>query len=132
EISKSTVKLSECGVPDKVRQHALKPNCASIVGWGRDTYEFFTNSLGFRDERIKQVPLADARPRILLLGDSFTEGQTVWPDSYAGKIADHLPQYDFLNGGVAAYSASNYLNVARMVLAAGFEVDEVLVFLDMA
>ena len=38
-------------VPDPVRHHALKPNCVSVVRWGSDTYEFFTNSLGFGTRR---------------------------------------------------------------------------------
>src|SRR5271167_4664161 len=130
--SKSTVKPSSCRVLDPVRHHALKPNCASIENWGGDSYEFLTNSLGFRDEKIRDVPLADARPRILILGDSFTEGMIAWSDSYVGKIAAHFPQYDFLNGGVGSYSPSNYLNVARMVLAKGVDIDEVIVFIDMS
>ena len=121
-----------CGVRDPVRHHAFKPNCSSVYQWGGDSYEFFTNSLGFRDEKIREVPLADARPRILVLGDSFTEGKLGWRDSYVGKIAEHFPQYDFLNGGVASYSPSNYLNVTRMVLAAGVDIDEVIVFIDIS
>ena len=130
--NESTLKPNLCRVPDPVRHHALKPNCTTVVGWGRDTYQFFTNSLGFRDEKIRQVPLASSKPRILLLGNSFTEGELTWRASYAGRIADALPQYDFLNGGVAAYSASNYLNVTHELLAAGYEIDEVIVFIDMA
>jgi hypothetical protein len=128
----STLKPNLCRVPDPIRHHALKPDCTSTVGWGRDTYQIFTNSLGFRDQKIRAVPLADPRPRILLLGDSFTEGELAWPDSYAGRIAAHFPQYDLLNGGVAAYSASNYLNVVRMLLAAGYDIDDVIIFIDMA
>src|SRR3974390_3492689 len=47
---------SSCGVRDPVRHHAFKPNCASTFFWGEDSYEFFTNSLGFRDEKIREVP----------------------------------------------------------------------------
>jgi hypothetical protein len=130
--SESASNPNLCRVTDPVRLHALKPNCVATVVWGRDKYQFLTNSLGFRDERVRQVPLISPRPRILLLGDSFTEGVLTWPQSYAGRIANQFPQYDFLNGGMAAYSASNYLNVARMVLAAGYEIDEVIVFIDMA
>ena len=121
-----------CGVHDPVREHALKPNCASIEHWGGDSYQFFTNDLGFRDEKIRAVPLTDVRPRILMLGGSFTEGQLAWHESYVGRVADRFPQYDFLNGGVVGYSPSNDLNVARMVLAKGVEVDEVIVFMDIA
>jgi|SRR5271166_583957 len=124
--------LNTCKVRDPVRDHALKPNCSSKMQWGGDPYEVFTNSLGFRDEEIREVPLADARPRILMLGNSFTQGEIAWPDSYVGKIAAHFPQYDFLNGGVASYSPSNYLNTARMVLAKGVEIDEAIVFISIA
>ncbi len=121
-----------CEIPDPVRHHALKPDCAGIVRWGSDAYQFSTNSLGFRDERIRGVPLIDTRPRILMLGDSFTLGQIAWRDSYVGRIAAHFPQYDFLNGGVTSYSPSNYLNVARMVLDKGIAIDEVIVFIDIS
>jgi len=121
-----------CKVRDPVRHHAFKPDCASVERWGADSYEFFTNDLGFRDDRIREVPLADDRPRILMLGDSFTEGPLAWHDSYVGRIASHFPQYDFLNGGVGSYAPSNYLNVARLVLAKGVDIDEVIVFIDIS
>jgi len=100
--------------------------------WGGDSFELITNSLGFRDDRVREVPLAEAQPRILMLGDSFTEGKLAWRDSYVGKIAAHFPQYDFLNGGVGGYSPSNYLNTARMVLAKGVDFDEAIVFIDIS
>jgi hypothetical protein len=124
--------VRNCNTPDPVLHHAFKPNCAGFKSWGRDSYDIFTNSLGFRDERIRKVPLADARPRLLLLGDSYTEGMIAWRDSYAGRIAAHFLQYDFLNGGGASYSPSIYLNVARKVLGAGVEFDEAIVFIDMS
>jgi hypothetical protein len=123
---------SNCRISDPVRHHAYKPNCSFGDHWGKEWYDFSTNSLGFRDEKIRQVPLTDAKPRILLLGDSFTEGQLAWGDSYAAMLAARLPQYDFLNGGVGSYSPSNYFNVARKVLADGYDIDEVIVFLDTA
>src|SRR5208337_1873112 len=79
-----------CGVSDPVRHHAFKPNCTIVHPWGSAWYEFSTNSLGFRDERIRQVPLAEPQPRILMLGDSFTEGMIAWGDSYVGRIAAYF------------------------------------------
>ena len=128
----SDPKLVNCRVFDPVRQHAFRPNCASIDRWGGDAYQFYTNSLGFRDDHIRNIPLNDAKPRILMLGDSFTEGKVPWGDSYVGKISAHFNDYDFLNGGVASYSPSNYLNVARIVLEAGYDIDEVVVFIDIS
>jgi hypothetical protein len=119
-----------CRERDPIRHHAFKPNCASVNYWGTEKYKLFTNSLGFRDERIREVPLRDGRPRILILGNSYTEGKVAWPKTFPGRIADALPQYDFLNGGVDGYSPSNFLNTTRAVLAKDVEIDEVIVFLD--
>lgn len=125
-------KQLSCMVPDPVRHHALRANFSCVNGWGKDSYQVFTNSLGFRDEMIREVPLKSARPRILMLGDSFTEGMIAWRNGYVGQIAAHFPQYEFLNGGVQSYSPSNYLNVTRKLLAEGVEFDEVVVFIDMS
>jgi hypothetical protein len=123
---------ANCRTGDRERHHVLKPNCATIEQWGPETYELFTNNLGFRDDRVREIPRADVRPRILMLGDSFTEGKIAWEASFAGRISAHFPQYDFLNGGVTSYSPSNYLNVGLMTLASGIEVDEVVVFIDIS
>jgi hypothetical protein len=91
-----------------------------------------TNSLGFRDKQIREVPPIDTKPRVLMLGDSFTEGMVAWNDSFVGQIAANFPQYDFLNGGVGGYSPSNYLNTARMALSEGVNFDEAIVFIDIS
>ena len=121
-----------CFVRDPVRHHALQAECSCDRHWGKSSYPFATNSLGFRDESIRKVPLTSTRPRILLLGDSFTEGMSSWNDSYVGQIVARFPQYEFLNGAVESYSPSNYVNVARALLDQGVHFDEVLVFIDMS
>lgn len=132
-ILRSAAQPTSCIVADPVRHHAFRPNCKSTERWGGHSYEVFTNDLGLRDERITRVPLTDSRPRVLFLGDSYTEALGVdWRDSYVGRIANRFPQYDFLNGGVESYSPSNYLNVTRQLLAAGVEFDEVIVFIDIS
>ncbi len=125
---KAAEKQGSCRISDPVLHHALKPNCAFVERWGRDSYNYFTNSLGFRDAQVREVPLTDDRPRILILGNSFTEGESAWPDSYVGKIAAALPQYDFLNGGGASYAPSVDLNIVRKLLAQGVQFDEVILF----
>jgi len=121
-----------CFARDPVRHFAFQPNCACVRPWLRDSYQFYTNSLGFRDEKIREVPLADFRPRILILGDSAPEGMTSWSDSFIGRVAANFPQYEFLNGSVEGYSPSNYLNTARMVFDKGIDIDEVIVFIDLS
>ncbi len=121
-----------CFMRDPVRHHSLQPECFCYRHWGKESYTFVTNNLGFRDERIRTVPLATTRPRILILGDSFTEGMSSWADSYIGQIAVRFPQYEFLNGAVESYSPSNYLNVTRALLHRGVEFDAVIVFIDIS
>lgn len=121
-----------CFSKDPVRGFAFRPNCKCIRPWLGTSYEFKTNSLGFRDESIREISLTDPRPRLLILGDSAPEGMTAWPDSFIGRLAANFPQYEFLNGSVEGYSPSNYLNTARMVLRNHVEFDEAIVFLDIS
>ncbi|HTV65837.1 MAG TPA: hypothetical protein VMD98_09540 [Bryocella sp.] len=121
-----------CFSRDPVRAFAFLPNCSCIRPWLGSSYEFNTNSLGFRDERVRDVPLTSSRPRILILGDSAPEGMTSWQDSFVGRIAAKFPQYEFLNSSVEGYSPSNYLNTARMLLDKGVDFDEAIVFIDIS
>jgi len=121
-----------CFSRDPVRAFAFKPDCSCIRRWLGDSYEFQTNSLGFRDQTIRTVPAVDPRPRILILGDSAPEGMTKWEDTFIGRVATNLPQYDFLNGSVEGYSPSNYLNTERMVVRQGIDFDEAIVFIDIS
>ena len=127
---KATASPDSCQMLDPVRHHVFKPNCSSTEYWGTDSFKVFTNSLGFRDEKIRDIPLTDSRPRLLLLGDSHLEAKIAWSKSFAGMIAARFPQYDFLNGGLSGYSPSNYFNTARLLLDQGYQMDEVIVFLD--
>jgi len=122
-----------CFAPiDPVRYYALLPNCSCIRLWGKSSYPMFTNNLGFRDTEVRDVPIADTKPRVLILGDSHPEGMTTWDDTFVGRIAANFPQYDFLNGSMGAYSPSNYLNTARIVFDKGLAIDEVIVFIDIS
>jgi hypothetical protein len=121
-----------CWAPDPVLHHTLVPNCSGLMGWGREVYPITTNNLGLRDERVRDVPLVVAEPRILLLGDSFMEGIQAWPGTIAAFMQAALPQFRFLNGGRASYSPSNYLRLARQLIAAGLRFDEAIVFLDIS
>ena len=121
-----------CFSRDAVRAFAFLPNCSCIRPWLGNSYEFKTNSLGFRDQEIRDVPAADSRPRILVLGDSAPEGMTSWHDSFIGRLADRFPQYEFLNASVEGYSPSNYLNTERMLARKGIDFDEALVFVDIS
>ena len=70
--------LFGCLGRDRLRVLALHPNCSTIRAWGREQYQLNVNSQGFRDEKVREVPFTDPRPRILMLGDSFTESMGPW------------------------------------------------------
>jgi hypothetical protein len=117
--------------------HDLEPNrSVDGVRWGPLAYDLRTNSLGFKDRRVREVPLRSDLHRILLLGDSFTEGiGFAYEDTFAGRIAAALSSegVEILNAGVASYAPSIYWRKARYLLEeVGLEFDEVVVFLDIS
>lgn len=54
--------LFGCLGRDRLRVLALQPNCSTIRAWGRERYQLNVNSQGFRDEKVREVPLTDPRP----------------------------------------------------------------------
>ena len=124
--------LFGCLTGDPVRGMSFQPNCTTTRAWGRERYQLNINSQGFRDETVREVPPTDPRPRILMLGDSFTESMGPWNTSYVGRLAAKFPQYEILNGGVGGYSPSNYLNTERIAVKSGLQFDEAIVFIDIS
>jgi hypothetical protein len=126
------MELFGCLVADPLRGLSLRPDCTCTRAWGRERYQLAIDSQGFRDEKVRDVPPTGPRPRILMLGDSFTESMGPWNTSFVGRIAASFPQYEILNGGVGGYSPSNYLNTARIALNSGLDFDEAIVFMDIS
>lgn len=123
------------GIPNPVYSHGLAPNFSGEVAWGEVRYPFFTNSVGFRDAAVRDVPHVAANRRILLIGDSFTEGHGVtFEESYAGLLyrAGKQQRIEFLNAGVESYSPTIYLAKIKFLLEQGFKFDEVIVFSDIS
>ncbi|MES2179215.1 MAG: hypothetical protein V4550_15250 [Gemmatimonadota bacterium] len=104
--------------------------------WGPIRYRVRTNSLGFKDAVARQVVADTARPMVLLLGDSFTEGIGVeFEATFAGRLASlgRQVKLDVLNGAVASYAPSIYWRKVVDLLDrrhVGFA--EVVVFIDIS
>ncbi len=123
--------------PSDIYHHDLKPNQRlNRVEWGTWRYEVRTNSLGFKDHEVRDVPLTVDRPRLLLIGDSFTEGVGYpFRETFAGRVADRLDRrgVDVLNAGVVSYSpAIYYRKIKYLYEDVGLRFDEVAVFLDIS
>jgi hypothetical protein len=123
-------------IESSVYDHDLAKNFDGDAWWGPFHYRVSTNSLGFRDASVRVVPLETTRRRILLLGDSFTEGIGLdYRESYAGIIAERLGRddVDVLNAGVTSYAPAIYFAKTRYLLEdAALRCSDVVVFIDIS
>ena len=82
--------------------------------------EIKTNNLGFRRDH----PTAEGKPaglfRVLVAGDSHTDGQVLNAESFSTILEDRLnqragsPAFEVLNAGVCHHSFRNYLGVVKL------------------
>ncbi len=99
---------TECRSSDKIIHHKLKPNsnCKYVTPeWNID---YRINSLGLRDRQISKVK-PEGFYRILILGDSFVEGQGVDLEETSvkkleNKLNEKYKNVEVINGGVISYS----------------------------
>ena len=146
----STAVLHACGLWNSPRQadafyrsghsayhHTLKKNVSfDSARWGNLVYPVRTNSLGFRDGEVREIPLVPDKPRIVLIGDSFTEGVGLrYEDTFAGMLDDRCGSrgVEVLNAGVVSYAPTIYLKKARyLVEQEKLQFDRLVVFLDLS
>lgn len=117
--------------------HSLIANFDGYDSWGNNRYRLLTNSLGFKDAAVREITKASPNRRILLIGDSFTEGIGLpFEQTFAGKLysagQNGKEKIEFLNAGVASYSPSIYFKKIQALLSDGFHFDEVVVFSDLS
>ena len=120
--------------PSAWYHHDLLPMQHAKSIWGQKQYEVFTNSLGFKDASCREVSLTGPKNkrRIVLMGDSFTEGIGMdWEDSFAGILSKNNPDKEFLNAAVVSYSPKlYYLKTKYLLENVGLKFDEMIVFID--
>jgi len=105
------------------------------VLWRDREYVVATDSLGFRSEKQKDTPLKSKKYRIIIIGDSFTEGIGVrYQDTFAGRIAAVLSErnIEVLNAAVASYSPIIYYRKVKYLLDQGLKFNELVVFIDIS
>jgi hypothetical protein len=115
--------------------HGLAGNFDGYDVWGDLRYRLVTDSLGFKDSSARTVPLKSDSRRILLIGDSFTEGIGLnFEDTFAGMLyragQERSEKIEFLNAGVLSYSPSIYYKKIKYLLQSGLQFDEVVLFSD--
>ncbi|HVS17519.1 MAG TPA: SGNH/GDSL hydrolase family protein [Planctomycetota bacterium] len=116
--------------------HGLIANTSGRSQWGLgDTYPVHVNSLGMIDREVREVTLASERRRVLLMGDSFTEGIGVpFEMSFAGLLQERLaPEVEVLNGAVMSFSPRlQRLRLEQLFEEVGLRVDEVVLLIDIS
>jgi hypothetical protein len=124
-------------VVDPEFHHGLAANFDGYDIWNFTIYPMRTNSLGFKDAAARTVPLKSELRRVLLIGDSFTEGIGLsFEDSFAGLLyragLGARAKTEFLNAGVASYSPVIFYRKIKHLLAHGLTFDEVVVLSDLS
>jgi hypothetical protein len=124
-------------VAHAVYHHGLAPSVDGYSRWGELPYRIKTNSLGFKDAAVRDVPLQTDVRRVVLIGDSFTEAVGIpFEESFAGLLyqAGHAREQriEFLNAGVGSYSPTLYYKKIKHLIDSGLQVDEVIVFPDIS
>jgi hypothetical protein len=137
-LTRGEEKQRPARIANSVYDHGFAADFDGYDVWGELRYRLTTNSLGFKDARVRNVPLKSASRRILLIGDSFAEGIGMsFEDSFAGML-DHAGQerqdkqgkIEFLDAGVASYSPSIYYKKIKYLIEIGLQFDEVVLFSD--
>ena len=124
-------------VRSEIFHHSFAPKISVVAEhWGPRACAYRTNSLGFRDAVVRDVPLVGARRRMLFMGDSFTEGVGVpYERTFVGLTAAALAPrgVEVLNGAVSLYSPTIYERKTRWLLEdVGLRFDELVVFIDIS
>jgi lysophospholipase L1-like esterase len=120
---------------DPEYHHGLAAKRVTTEKWGKAPYTVATNSLGFKDATARDVPLQSAAPRLMFIGDSFTEGLGVpWEHSWAGLVAKALSAQgiEVLNAGVSSYCPKTVYYKTKALLQSGLHVDNIVFFVDVS
>lgn len=122
-------------VRSEIYHHGFRPRVSvDDERWGPLVASYRIDSLGFRDREVREVPLTSSAWRVVLIGDSFTEGIGVpYEDTFAGIAAAALAPrgIEVMNAGVASFSPILYLRrVEDLVESVGLRFDHLVVFID--
>ncbi|VAW99164.1 hypothetical protein MNBD_GAMMA23-1478 [hydrothermal vent metagenome] len=122
---------------DPVYHHGLKKNISNYIAeWGKQDYRVDTNSLGFKDNGNQHVPLESKHKRIIVIGDSFTEGMAIpFDKTFAGLLKNNFKQYnvDVLNAAASSYSPIIYYRkIKYLIETVGLKFDSVVVLIDLS
>lgn len=115
--------------------HGLAAKRVSSDTWGNVQYPLVTNSLGFKDSTPRDVPLASAGPRLMFIGDSFTEGLGFpYAQTWVGLVDKVLAAQGIavLNAGVSSYCPKTVYYKTKALLDSGLQLSHIVFFIDVS
>ena len=120
--------------PHYYYHHGLQPDQNTWAAWGSSIYPVKTNSLGMVDSAVYDVKLKSDKPRLLILGDSHSEGVGVpYEKTFSALLAKRLGQkMEVLNASCISYSPKIEYLKAKFLFDEGLEMDHIFVLIDIS
>ena len=130
-------KKVEHRISHQIFHHHLKPLVDVLEDNGKyGKNRLITNSLGFKDKEKREIKPKINEKRILLIGDSFTEGVLLnYEDTFAGMIDEELlkKNVEVLNAGLSSYSPTIYFKKIKYLIEnERLNFKELVIFLDIS
>jgi hypothetical protein len=120
--------------PHYYYHHGLQPNQDTWAVWGSSLYPVKTNSLGMVDSAVYKVTMNSEKHRLLILGDSHSEGVGVpYGKTFSGLLSKRMGEKtEVLNASCISYSPKTEYLKAKFLFEEGLEVDHVFVLIDIS
>lgn len=120
--------------PHYYYHHGLEPGQKSLAAWGASLYPVTTNSLGMVDSAVYEVKLESEKPRLLILGDSHSEGVGIpYEKTFSGLLSHRLRgRMEVLNASCISYSPKIEYLKAKFLFDQGLKVDHLFVLIDIS
>jgi len=123
-------------IKNTIYHHDLKKNFIEDNYFQFKKYKIITNSLGFKDSKIRNIEKNSPKRRIIFIGDSFTEGVGLnYENTFVGIIDKYLSKYSILvlNAGVSSYSPKIYYRKIKYLIEnEGIKFSDLVVYIDIS
>ena len=133
--SKILTHQKNINISHKIFHHHLLPNSKEMQGGnGYPKFKVITNSLGFRDSKVREIDLKK-KNRIVFIGDSFTYGVLLDYEYTVPGLADiyfREKGIEVLNAGLSSYSPSIYYYKTKFFIEQGLKFSHLVVFIDIS
>jgi len=125
---------AEYTIRHPIYHHDLKKNFTQENYFQFKKYKIITNSLGFKDSKIRNIEKNSSERRIMFIGDSFTEGVGLdYENTFVGIIDKYLykNKISVLNAGVQGYSPKIYYRKIKYLIEdEGIKFSDLVVYID--